>query len=107
MKPENVLLSQDGYLRLCDFGFAKFVQTRTYTLCGTPEYISPEVLLHKGHGKPADWWGFGVFLYEMTAGVDPFSSDDPMTIYQNIINCNLSFSAGFNKFKNNQLSQSC
>eukprot|EP00917_Polyrhabdina_sp_WS-2016_P024418 GHVP01052870.1.p1 GENE.GHVP01052870.1~~GHVP01052870.1.p1 ORF type:complete len:244 (+),score=28.59 GHVP01052870.1:168-899(+) len=55
LKPENVMMAKDGYLKLTDFGFAKIIEYRTYTLCGTPEYIAPEVLLNKGHGKPVDW----------------------------------------------------
>ena len=72
LKPENLLVSGDGYLKLTDFGFAKIVKGRTYTLCGTPEYIAPEILLNKGHGKPVDWWTFGCILYEMLCGVPPF-----------------------------------
>ena len=48
MKPENVLIDKSGYLKLTDFGFAKVVEGRTYTLCGTPEYLAPEVILNKG-----------------------------------------------------------
>merc|ERR1712019_33626 len=66
LKPENILLSPNGYSKLTDFGFAKILEpgTRTYTLCGTPEYIAPEVLLNKGHGKPVDWWTLGILIYE-------------------------------------------
>ena len=65
LKPENVLIDTKGYLKLTDFGFAKICEGRTYTLCGTPEYLAPEILLNKGHGKPVDWWTFGVLLYEL------------------------------------------
>jgi protein kinase A len=81
LKPENILIDKEGYLKLTDFGFAKYCETRTYTLCGTPEYLAPEVLLNKGHGKPVDWWTLGILTYEMLAGIDPFNDDDPMAIY--------------------------
>lgn len=81
LKPENLLIADDGYLKLTDFGFAKVVEGRTYTLCGTPEYLAPEILLNKGHGKAVDWWTLGILVYEMNAGIDPFSDEDPMAIY--------------------------
>jgi len=81
LKPENILISADGYLKLTDFGFAKYCDNRTYTLCGTPEYLAPEILLNKGHGKPVDWWTLGILIYEMLAGIDPFNDEDPMAIY--------------------------
>ena len=49
------------------------------------EYLAPEILLNKGHGKPVDWWTFAVLLYEMLAGIDPFNDEDPMVIYQKIL----------------------
>lgn len=95
LKPENVLIDKNGYLKLTDFGFAKVCEGRTYTLCGTPEYLAPEILLNKGHGKPVDWWTFGVLLYEMIAGVDPFNDEDPMLVYQKILKGKLKFPSSF------------
>jgi protein kinase A len=96
LKPENILIDKTGYLKLTDFGFAKYCEGRTYTLCGTPEYLAPEILLNKGHGKPVDWWTFGVLLYEMNAGIDPFNDEDPMLIYQKILKGKIKFPSSFN-----------
>ena len=86
LKPENILINKNGYLKLTDFGFAKYLDNdKTYTLCGTPEYLAPEIILNKGHGKAVDWWTMGILLYEMLVGIDPFSDDDPMKTYQKII----------------------
>lgn len=92
-----MLIDEKGYLKLTDFGFAKIVENRTYTLCGTPEYLAPEMLLNKGHGKPVDWWTFGILLYEMLAGIDPFSDEDPMNIYQKILKGKVRFPKTFDK----------
>ena len=97
LKPENLLIDGEGYLRLTDFGFAKKVESRTYTLCGTPEYLAPEVLMNKGHGKPVDWWCLGILCYEMLAGIDPFNDDDPMAIYQKILKGKVKFPRDFDK----------
>jgi serine/threonine protein kinase len=91
LKPENLLLDRTGYIKITDFGFAKRVAFKTYTLCGTPEYIAPEVLLNKGHGKGVDWWTLGILLYEMLAGQPPFEDDDPMEIYQKILGGKIAF----------------
>lgn len=95
LKPENIMIGDDGYLKLIDYGFAKTVVKRTYTICGTPEYIAPEILLNKGHSKPVDWWTFGILIYEMHAGHAPFTDDDPMNIYKKIINTKPRYPDGF------------
>lgn len=97
LKPENLLLDRDGYLKVTDFGFAKRVKFKTYTLCGTPEYIAPEVLLNKGHGKGVDWWTLGILIYEMLAGEPPFVDEDPMCIYQQVLSSKVCFPRGFDK----------
>eukprot|EP00930_Biecheleria_cincta_P095927 TRINITY_DN8781_c0_g1_i1.p1 TRINITY_DN8781_c0_g1~~TRINITY_DN8781_c0_g1_i1.p1 ORF type:complete len:356 (+),score=65.11 TRINITY_DN8781_c0_g1_i1:111-1070(+) len=99
LKPENILLCANGYSKLTDFGFAKIIEpgTRTYTLCGTPEYIAPEVLLNKGHGKPVDWWTLGILIYEMIVGYPPFVDEDPMGIYQKILAGKITFPKIFHK----------
>jgi len=94
---KNLLLDRDGYLKITDFGFAKRVKFKTYTLCGTPEYIAPEVLLNKGHGKGVDWWTLGILIYEMLAGEPPFVDEDPMCIYQQVLSSKVCFPRGFDK----------
>jgi serine/threonine protein kinase len=95
LKPENVLLDRSGYVKLTDFGFGKFIDGKTYTLCGTPEYLAPEVILNKGHGKAVDWWALGIFIYELTAGFCPFTSDDTLLVYKNILHSTLKFPRDF------------
>ncbi|XP_029165384.1 cAMP-dependent protein kinase catalytic subunit beta-like isoform X1 [Nylanderia fulva] len=85
LKPENIMIQNSGYIRVTDFGFCKMIDGRTWTLCGTPEYLAPEVILSKGYGKAVDWWSFGVLVYEMNAGYPPFYAHDPMKIYEKIV----------------------
>lgn len=70
--PENILIDAQGYAVVVDMGFAKIVVDKTLTLCGTPEYLAPEIIMSKGHGKAVDWWSYGVLVYEMIVGVTPF-----------------------------------
>eukprot|EP00392_Amoebophrya_sp_AT5.2_P000538 g539.t1 len=79
LKPENVLLAHDGYLKLADFGAAKErapLLLRTKSFVGTPEYIAPEILLNTGHDCRVDWWCLGVFLFEMLTGNAPFQEEE-------------------------------
>ncbi|KAG5892938.1 hypothetical protein JTB14_014993 [Gonioctena quinquepunctata] len=95
LKPENILIDEKGYLKIADLGFCKIVKGRTWTLCGTPEYIAPEIILSKGYGKAVDYWSFGVLLFEMNAGYPPFTSNDPMKVYERIIACRYKPPGGF------------
>ncbi|KAI9762201.1 MAG: cAMP-dependent protein kinase catalytic subunit [Chaenotheca gracillima] len=86
LKPENLLLDRHGHLKITDFGFAKEVPDITWTLCGTPDYLAPEVVNSKGYNKSVDWWSLGILIFEMLCGFTPFwDGGSPMKIYENII----------------------
>ncbi|EAN99769.1 protein kinase A catalytic subunit 3 [Trypanosoma cruzi] len=95
LKPENLLLDSKGHVKVTDFGFAKKVPERTFTLCGTPEYLAPEVIQSKGHGKAVDWWTMGVLLYEFIAGYPPFYDDTPFRTYEKILSGRFKFPSWF------------
>ncbi|KAH7348745.1 kinase-like domain-containing protein [Rhexocercosporidium sp. MPI-PUGE-AT-0058] len=86
LKPENLLLDRHGHLKITDFGFAKKVPDITWTLCGTPDYLAPEVVSSKGYNKSVDWWSLGILIFEMLCGFTPFwDGGSPMKIYENIL----------------------
>jgi len=99
MKPENCLIDAQGYPKVVDFGFAKVIDGKSYTLCGTPEYLAPELVLGRGHNKAVDYWAFGILLYEMQCGYSPFADQngmDQVVICRNIVNGKLVFPKDFN-----------
>eukprot|EP01080_Neovahlkampfia_damariscottae_P008740 gene8740-688_t len=85
LKPENVLIDANGHVKIADFGFAKKITDKTWTMCGTPEYLAPEIILGTGHDKGVDYWSLGVLMYEMLAGYPPFFAKDQMEIYTKIV----------------------
>ncbi|MES1912369.1 MAG: hypothetical protein MHM6MM_004655 [Cercozoa sp. M6MM] len=101
LKPENLMLTSQGQLKLTDFGFAKVVPAekggRTFTLCGTPDYLAPEVIAGTGHGRGADWWTLGVLLFEMMVGHPPFYDSDPMRTYKKIAHAKVKYPHGLSR----------
>jgi len=85
LKPENLVMDATGYAKLTDFGFAKEVEGKTSTVCGTPDYLAPEVIIGRGHGKGVDFWTLGIFIYECIIGVAPFYSKKDMDSYRKIL----------------------
>ncbi|CAJ0959900.1 unnamed protein product, partial [Mesorhabditis belari] len=110
LKPDNLLITAMGHIKLTDFGLSKIglmnrttlvVETETETqqfkdkqLCGTPEYIAPEVIIRQGYGKPVDWWALGVILYEFLVGIVPFIGDSPEDLFSKIISEDVEYPEG-------------
>lgn len=87
LKPENLMLDNRGYLKLIDFGFAKYIDPgeKTFTFAGTPEYVAPEIILNKGHDRSVDYWALGIFIHELMCGVPPFRGKDHLKTYTKIL----------------------
>jgi cGMP-dependent protein kinase len=93
LKPENLLLDAKGYVKVIDFGFAKQVpwedkkgfHDKSYTICGTPEYLAPEIIQSKGHDQAVDYWALGCLVYELLVGRTPFADDRQPEIFRKIL----------------------
>ena len=86
MKLENILVDQNGYLKVIDYGLAKMLKDNEMaaTFCGTPEYLAPEMISNEGHGKAVDWWALGILIYEMLIGVTPFFNRNKNMLFTKI-----------------------
>jgi CRP-like cAMP-binding protein len=85
LKPENLLLTESGHIKLTDMGLAKFVVGKTFTTCGTPDYFAPELIASHGHTNAVDWWTLGILIFELMSGHPPFESPYPMQIYSKVM----------------------
>jgi serine/threonine protein kinase len=94
LKPENVLIDRDGYIKVTDFGLSKqniLDNSSATTFCGTPEYLAPEIIENRGHGKAVDWWSLGAIIYEMLTGIPPFYAKDRDRLFKNIKTCQVKY----------------
>mmetsp|Transcript_6799 Transcript_6799/g.11955 ORF Transcript_6799/g.11955 Transcript_6799/m.11955 type:complete len:346 (+) Transcript_6799:63-1100(+) len=94
LKPENILLDADGHVKLTDFGLSKEGIQDNFSaksMCGTPEYLAPEILAKVGHGKAVDWYSLGALMYEMLTGLPPFYTRDREKLFERIRRGELSY----------------
>lgn len=105
LKPENLLIDSQGNIKIADFGFCKRAAENSFTLCGTPEYLAPEIIKSEGHGKAVDWWAFGVLIYEMLIGYPPFYDHNPYKIYKKVVQGDFIMPEGLSEAASNLISQ--
>lgn len=91
-----MLIDSRGHIRLTDFGFAKRVSDRTWTMCGTPEYLAPEIIVNKGYNHAVDWWAVGVLIYEMRCGRSPFEASVQIEMFKKITKRSMTYPRDFN-----------
>ena len=97
LKPENMLIDKSGYIKFIDFGLSKKIYSKTYTVCGTPHYLAPEILLQKGYSLSADLYSFGVVLYEMIVGAPPIDGDNHAELFHKIVHDKVQFPVNIDK----------
>mmetsp|Transcript_11074 Transcript_11074/g.12676 ORF Transcript_11074/g.12676 Transcript_11074/m.12676 type:complete len:835 (-) Transcript_11074:1227-3731(-) len=85
LKPENLMIDSQGYIRMVDFGFAKKLVFKTFTVCGTAQYLAPEILIHRGYSKSVDYWTIGILIYEFFTGTTPFRNRSKEKLFDNIL----------------------
>jgi len=85
LKPEDLVLTDQGFIKLTDMGLSKVATGKTYTTCGTPDYFAPEVIASKGYTSAVDWWTLGILIFELMSGLPPFASEYPMEIYGKVM----------------------
>ncbi|CAG9318245.1 unnamed protein product [Blepharisma stoltei] len=108
LKPENILLDIDGHIRLTDFGLSKQgipYNGQTYSFCGSPEYMSPEMLRGQGHGRAVDYYSLGALLYEMLTGLPPFYDSNRSKMYWRVLNEDLPLPSFISKVGRSFLSE--
>ncbi|ESK97247.1 agc pka protein kinase [Moniliophthora roreri MCA 2997] len=86
LKPENILLNSDGHIKIADFGFAKICPNTAWTLCGTPDYLAPEIISQQRYNKSVDWYALGVLIFEMLSGLPPYHQPEAnqVALYEKI-----------------------
>ncbi|KAG7372334.1 serine/threonine protein kinase [Nitzschia inconspicua] len=87
LKLENCMIDAEGYIKIVDLGFAKIIVDKSYTFCGTPDYLAPEIIMAKGHNHAVDYWSFGVLMFELLVGRSPFSAPNQpqMKMFKRIV----------------------
>jgi serum/glucocorticoid-regulated kinase 2 len=86
LKLENIMVDSTGYIKIIDYGLAKMLKADEVatSYCGTPEYLSPEMVAHAGHDKTVDWWAIGILIYELLIGVTPFFNKNRQVLMSKI-----------------------
>ena len=90
---KNILLDATGHIKLADFGFARRLNGKTKSFCGTPDYIAWEIVANKEYTHSVDWWSLGVLIFELVSGKTPFRAKSSDLIYENVIDLNIQWTS--------------